>query len=40
MLKDRLNGTDNSEDRELIELAARYGFDALSGKESGYNDNP
>lgn len=40
LLKDRLNGTDNSEDRELIELAARYGFDALSGKESGYNDNP
>jgi exonuclease SbcD len=39
LLKERLNDDIKSEDRKLIELAARYGLDALDGEESGNYDN-
>ncbi|MGI6578262.1 MAG: hypothetical protein ACOX1Q_09680 [Eubacteriales bacterium] len=39
LLKERLNDDIKSEDRKLVELAARYGLDALDGEESGNYDN-
>jgi hypothetical protein len=29
----------SNEDREIIDLAARYGLDALEGEEADYLDN-
>jgi len=39
LLKEKLNEDPGNEERKLIELAARYGLDALSGKEYVFHDN-
>ena len=39
LLREKMDESASNEDREIIDLAARYGLDALEGEEADYLDN-